>query len=90
MTAYAVAVIRETRCGDEIKEYLPRIDGTLAALASSLIAGELIARLDISIQERGTLESKLPRVSSSIYGALSAGLTARSLDRSGSLPERRT
>lgn len=30
MTAYAVAVIRETRFGDEIKEYLQRIDGTLA------------------------------------------------------------
>jgi len=30
MTAYAVAVIRETRFGDEIKEYLLRIDDTLA------------------------------------------------------------
>lgn len=30
MTAYAVAVIRETRFGDEIKEYLRRIDDTLA------------------------------------------------------------
>jgi len=30
MTAYAVAVIRETRFGDEIKEYLQRIDETLA------------------------------------------------------------
>ncbi|MNM50155.1 hypothetical protein D3C81_611780 [compost metagenome] len=30
MTAYAVAVIRETRFGDEIKEYLQRIDDTLA------------------------------------------------------------
>ena len=30
MTAYAVAVIRETRFGPEIKEYLQRIDETLA------------------------------------------------------------
>jgi len=30
MAAYAVAVIRETRFGDEIKEYLRRIDDTLA------------------------------------------------------------
>jgi uncharacterized protein (DUF1330 family) len=30
MTAYAVAVIRETRFGDEIKEYLQRVDDTLA------------------------------------------------------------
>lgn len=30
MTAYAVAVIRETRFGDEIKQYLQRIDETLA------------------------------------------------------------
>ncbi|MBN8726282.1 MAG: DUF1330 domain-containing protein [Xanthomonadales bacterium] len=30
MTAYAVAVIRETRFGEEIKEYLRRIDDTLA------------------------------------------------------------
>ena len=30
MTAYAVAVIRETRFGDGIKEYLHRIDETLA------------------------------------------------------------
>ena len=30
MTAYAVALIRETRFGPEIKEYLQRIDGTLA------------------------------------------------------------
>lgn len=30
MTAYAIAVIRETRFGDEIKEYLLRIDATLA------------------------------------------------------------
>jgi len=30
MTAYAVAVIRETRFGDEIREYLQRIDETLA------------------------------------------------------------
>ena len=30
MTAYAVAVIRETRFGEEIKEYLQRIDETLA------------------------------------------------------------
>lgn len=30
MTAYAVAVIRETRFGEEIKEYLQGIDGTLA------------------------------------------------------------
>ena len=30
MTAYAVAVIRETRFGPEIKEYLQRIDATLA------------------------------------------------------------
>ena len=30
MAAYAVAVIRETRFGDEIKEYLQRINDTLA------------------------------------------------------------
>jgi uncharacterized protein (DUF1330 family) len=30
MPAYAVAVIRETRFGEEIKEYLRRIDDTLA------------------------------------------------------------
>ena len=30
MTAYAVAVIRETRFGDAIMEYLQRIDETLA------------------------------------------------------------
>ena len=30
MTAYAVAVIRETRFGPAIKEYLQRIDATLA------------------------------------------------------------
>lgn len=30
MTAYAVAVVRETRFGPEIKEYLQRIDATLA------------------------------------------------------------
>lgn len=30
MTAYAVAVVRETRFGAEIKEYLQRIDDTLA------------------------------------------------------------
>lgn len=30
MTAYAVAVVRETRFGDEIREYLERIDATLA------------------------------------------------------------
>ena len=30
MTAYAVAVIHETRFGEEIKEYLLRIDQTLA------------------------------------------------------------
>ena len=30
MRAYAVAVIRETRFGPEIREYLQRIDGTLA------------------------------------------------------------
>lgn len=30
MTAYAVAIIRETRFGDEITEYLQRIDATLA------------------------------------------------------------
>ena len=30
MTAYAVAVIRKTRFGPEIKEYLQRIDDTLA------------------------------------------------------------
>lgn len=29
MTAYAVAVIRETRFGNEIREYLQRIDETL-------------------------------------------------------------
>ncbi len=30
MTAYAVAVIRETRFGEEIRQYLQRIDNTLA------------------------------------------------------------
>ncbi len=30
MTAYAVAIVRETRFGPEIKEYLQRIDETLA------------------------------------------------------------
>ena len=30
MTAFAVAVIRETRFGDEVVEYLRRIDDTLA------------------------------------------------------------
>lgn len=30
MTAYAVALVRETRFGPEIKEYLERIDETLA------------------------------------------------------------
>lgn len=30
MTAYAVAVVRETRFGDEIGEYPQRIDETLA------------------------------------------------------------
>jgi uncharacterized protein (DUF1330 family) len=30
MTAYAVAVVRETRFGPEVKEYLQRIDETLA------------------------------------------------------------
>ncbi len=30
MTAYAVAMVRETRFGPEIKEYLQRIDETLA------------------------------------------------------------
>ena len=30
MTAYAIAMIRETRFGPEIKEYLQRIDETLA------------------------------------------------------------
>lgn len=30
MAAYAVALIRATRFGDEIKEYLQRIDATLA------------------------------------------------------------
>ena len=30
MTAYAVAVVRETRFGPEVKEYLERIDETLA------------------------------------------------------------
>lgn len=33
MTAYAVAVIRETRFCDEIREYLQRIDDTLAPFA---------------------------------------------------------
>lgn len=30
MTAYAVAVIRETRFGEEIRKYLQRIDETIA------------------------------------------------------------
>jgi uncharacterized protein (DUF1330 family) len=30
MTAYAVAVIRETRFSEEVREYLQRIDATLA------------------------------------------------------------
>jgi uncharacterized protein (DUF1330 family) len=30
MTAYAVALVRETRFGPEVKEYLQRIDETLA------------------------------------------------------------
>lgn len=36
MTAYAVAVIRETRFGDEIKEYLRRIDDTLAPFPAGI------------------------------------------------------
>ncbi|HSE59011.1 MAG TPA: DUF1330 domain-containing protein [Nitrospiraceae bacterium] len=33
MSAYAVAIIRETRFGPEIKEYLERIDETLSPYA---------------------------------------------------------
>lgn len=33
MAAYAIAMIRETRFGNEIKEYLLRIDDTLAAFS---------------------------------------------------------
>ena len=35
MRAYAVAVIRETRFGPEIMEYLQRIDGTLAPFSGT-------------------------------------------------------
>lgn len=37
MTAYAVAVIRETRFGPEIKEYLQRIDATLAPFSGKYL-----------------------------------------------------
>jgi uncharacterized protein (DUF1330 family) len=37
MTAYAVAVIRETRFGPEVEEYLRRIDGTLAPFGGKFI-----------------------------------------------------
>lgn len=37
MTAYAVAVIRKTRFGPEIKEYLQRIDATLAPFSGKYI-----------------------------------------------------
>lgn len=37
MTAYAVAVIRETRFGPEIKEYLQRIDQTLAPFSGKYL-----------------------------------------------------
>ncbi|TEA79552.1 DUF1330 domain-containing protein [Allopusillimonas ginsengisoli] len=37
MTAYAVAVIRETRFNDEVVEYLKRIDDTLVPYAGKYI-----------------------------------------------------
>ncbi|SHG77689.1 DUF1330 domain-containing protein [Pollutimonas bauzanensis] len=37
MTAYAVAVIRETRFNDEVVEYLQRIDETLAPFSGKYI-----------------------------------------------------
>jgi len=37
MTAYAVAVIRETRFDPEIKEYLQRIDETLAPFSGKYL-----------------------------------------------------
>lgn len=37
MTAYAVAVIRETRFNEEVAEYLRRIDATLAPFSGKYI-----------------------------------------------------
>lgn len=37
MTAYAIAVIRETKFGPEIKEYLQRIDATLAPFSGKYL-----------------------------------------------------
>ena len=37
MTAYAVAVVRETRFGAEVEEYLQRIDETLAPFSGKYL-----------------------------------------------------
>ncbi|ATG73863.1 hypothetical protein AN401_08330 [Zobellella denitrificans] len=77
MTAYAIAVIRETRFGPEIKEYLQRIDATLAPFSGKyLVHGGPYVPLegvwsgDLVIIEFPSMEQARGWYESDAYGAI--------------------
>jgi len=79
MTAYAVAVVRETRFGPEIEEYLQKIDATLAPFSGKyLIHGGPYVPLegswsgDLVVIEFPSMEHAKGWYSSTAYGAIRA------------------
>ncbi|WNZ26787.1 DUF1330 domain-containing protein [Leptolyngbya sp. NK1-12] len=77
MTAYAVAVIRETRFDPEIKEYLQRIDETLAPFSGKyLVHGGPYTPLegtwsgDLVVIEFPSMEQAKGWYESDAYGAI--------------------
>lgn len=77
MTAYAVAVVRETRYGKEIKEYLQGIDETLAPFSGKyivhggpymLLEGSWTS--DLVVIEFPTMEHAQGWYESDAYGAI--------------------
>ncbi|MGR7921381.1 DUF1330 domain-containing protein [Zobellella denitrificans] len=77
MTAYAVAVIHETRFGPEIKEYLQRIDATLAPFSGKyLVHGGPYVPLegawsgDLVVIEFPSMEQARGWYESDAYGAI--------------------
>ncbi|WP_375058262.1 DUF1330 domain-containing protein [Zobellella sp. DQSA1] len=77
MTAYAIAVIRETRFGPEIKEYLQSIDATLASFSGKyLVHGGPYVPLegswsgDLVVIEFPSMEQAKGWYESDAYGAI--------------------
>lgn len=83
MTAYAVAMIRETRFNDEVAEYLRRIDDTLAPFSGRyLIHGGPYQPLegalagDLVVIEFPSMEAARDWYGSDAYSAIRALRTA--------------